>query len=112
MEFKRGDRVKFLNDSGEGVIVAFPSNGWISVEDREGFTYEHREEELVLVGNRRKEEEKYNTTQPDIVDVVERNIAPNFAKRAAEEFKVLYKNKESANIKRKGEVMEDDLHIH
>lgn len=112
MEFKHGDRVKFLNDSGEGVIVAFPSKGWILVEDREGFTYEHREEELVLVGNKRKEEEKYSTTQPDIVDVVARNIDSNFAKRAAEEFKVLYKNKESANLKRKGEVMEVDLHIH
>ena len=112
MQFNRGDRVKFLNDSGEGVVVAFPSKGWILVEDREGFTYEHREDELVLVGNRLKEEERYDTTQPDIVDVVERNIDRNFARKAAEQFKVLYKNKDASNVKRKGEVMEIDLHIH
>ena len=112
MQFNRGDRVKFLNDSGEGIVVAFPSKGWILVEDREGFTYEHREDELVLVGNRLKEEERYDTTQPDIVDVVERNIDRNFARKAAEQFKVLYKNKDASNVKRKGEVMEIDLHIH
>jgi DNA-nicking Smr family endonuclease len=112
MEFKRGDRVKFLNDEGEGIVVAFPSKDYVLVEDREGFTYEHRVEELVLVGNRRKEEAKYDTTQPDIVDVVERNIDKNFAKKAQEQFKLLYKNKDANSEKRKGEVMEVDLHIH
>jgi DNA-nicking Smr family endonuclease len=112
MEFKRGDRVKFLNDEGEGKVVAFPSKGWILVEDKEGFTYEHREDELVLVGNKLKEEEKYHATQPDIVDVVERNLDQNFAKKARDQFKLLYKNRDANNVKRKGEVMEVDLHIH
>ena len=112
MEFQRGDRVKFLNDEGEGTVVAFPSKGWVLVEDRDGFTYEHRIEDLVPVGSRLKEEEKYHSTQPDIVDVVERNLDQHFAKKARDQFKLLYKNKEANSVKRKGELMEVDLHIH
>jgi len=112
MEFKRGDRVKFLNDAGEGKVVAFPSKGVVLVEDRDGFTYEHQEDELVLVGNKLKEDEKYDTTQPDIVDVVERNLDQNFAKKERDHFKLLYKNRDAGSPKRKGEAMEVDLHIH
>lgn len=112
MKFKRGERVKFLNDSGEGTVVAFPRAGWILVEDREGFTYEHPEDELVSVGDWNKEYDKYERTQPDIMDVVERNLDQNIAKKAAAQFKVLYKNREATSVKRKGEIMEVDLHIH
>jgi DNA-nicking Smr family endonuclease len=112
MEFKRGDRVKFLNDEGEGKVVDFPKPGWILVEDRDGFTYEHPTDELVLVGNWNKEFEKYETTQPDIMDVVERNVDQNVAKKANDAFKLLYKNRDATSIQRKGEVMEVDLHIH
>lgn len=112
MELRRGERVKFLNDEGEGTVVAFPRKGWILVEDREGFTYEHPEEELVPVGNWNKEYDKYETTQPDIMDVVERNTDPNVARKANAQFKLLYKNKDATNVRRKGETMEVDLHIH
>ena len=112
MELHRGERVKFLNDEGEGIVVAFPRKGWILVEDRDGFTYEHPEEELVPVGNWNKEYDKYETTQPDIIDVVERNLDPNVARKANAQFKLLYKNKEATSMRRKGESMEVDLHIH
>ncbi len=112
MEFKRGDRVKFLNDKGEGTVVAFPQKGWILVEDKDGFTYEHPEDQLVAVGNWNKEYNKYEKTQPDIMDVVERNIDKNVAKKANDQFKLIYKNKDATNVKRKGEMMEVDLHIH
>ena len=104
--------MKFLNDEGEGIVVAFPRKGWILVEDRDGFTYEHPEEELVPVGNWNKEYDKYETTQPDIIDVVERNLDPNVARKANAQFKLLYKNKDASNVRRKGESMEVDLHIH
>lgn len=112
MEFNKGDRVKFLNDEGGGTVVDFPRVGWIMVEDKDGFTYEHPQEELVLVGNLNKEFDKYQSTQPDIVDIIERNVDKNVAKKANDQFKLLYKNKDANNIKRKGEVMEVDLHIH
>lgn len=112
MDFKVGDRVKFLNDEGEGKVVGFPSPGFVMVEDKEGFTYEHPSEELVLVDNRSKEYDKYAATQPDMLEVLERNIDQNIAKKASDQFKILYKNKEANNVKRKGESMEIDLHIH
>lgn len=112
MQFKLGERVKFLNDKGEGTVVGFPKKGWVSVEDRDGFTYDHPEEELVPVGDWNKEHDKYEKTQPDIMDVVERNLDKNIAQKANEKFKLLYKNKDATNVKRRGESMEVDLHIH
>ena len=107
-----GNRVKFLNDRGEGEVVGFPRQGWVLVEDRDGFTYEHLASELVLVENWTKEYEKYEKTQPDIMDVVERNLDQNIAKKANDKFKLLYKNKDATNVQRKGEYLEVDLHIH
>jgi hypothetical protein len=107
-----GNRVKFLNDEGEGKVVGFPRQGWVLVEDRDGFTYEHPAVELVVVDNWNKEYDKYDRTQPDIMDVVERNIDKNVAKKANDQFKLLYKNKDATNVHRKGEYMEVDLHIH
>jgi hypothetical protein len=46
------------------------------------------------------------------MDVVERNIDKNVAKKANDQFKLLYKNKDATNVHRKGEYMEVDLHIH
>jgi hypothetical protein len=112
MEFSIGDRVKFLNDEGEGKVVGFPRPGWVMVEDKSGFTYEHLATELVIVGNWNKEYDRYESTQPDIMDVVERNIDHQVAKKANENFKLYYKNKDATNVKRKGETMEVDLHIH
>jgi hypothetical protein len=66
----------------------------------------------VLVGNWNKEYDKYQTNQPDIMDIVERNTDQNVARKANEEFKLLYKNREANNVKRRGETMEVDLHIH
>lgn len=107
-----GNRVKFLNDSGEGKVVGFPRKDWVLVEDRDGFTYEHPINELVVVDQRKREFDKYESTQPDILDVVERNFDKNVAKKANDQFKLLYKNKDANNLNRKGEFMEVDLHIH
>ncbi len=112
MELKIGERVKFLNDHGEGTVISFPRTGWVMVEDKDGFSYEHAAEELVPVGNWNKEYDRYAKTQPDIMDVVERNLDQNVAKKANEQFKLLYKNKDANNVQRKGEAMEVDLHIH
>jgi hypothetical protein len=109
--FERGQRVKFLNDEGEGTVVAFPQKGWVLVEDRDGFTYEHREEDLVAVGNWHKEYDMYSKVLPDIMDVVERNLDKNVAQKANAQFKQLYKNRD-AQPHYRDDTMEVDLHIH
>lgn len=112
MQFKRGDRVKFLNDKGEGRVVDFPRVGIVLVEDEDGFTYEHHTEELVLVGNHKDEDQRYSNLRIDIPSVMERDIDRQVAKKANEKFRLIYKNKEATNVKRRGEMMEVDLHIH
>lgn len=112
MEFKCGDRVRFLNDAGEGTITSFPAKGIALVEDDSGFAFEHPVSELVPVGNRWQEDMAYSNVKPDIKDMLERNIDPELTKKAADEFKVLYKNRNATNAQRRGETMEVDLHIH
>ncbi|MDZ4822309.1 MAG: Smr/MutS family protein [Flavobacteriales bacterium] len=112
MEFKQGDQVRFLNDAGEGKIIEFPGPGIALVEDESGFSYPHPISELVPVGDWWKENAAYNEVQQDIRDMLERNIDPELTKKATDDFNLLYKNREATNIKRKGETMEVDLHIH
>ena len=48
-----GDRVKFLNDVGEGVVLEI--NGALAVvEDEDGFDREYQLKDLISVGDRRK----------------------------------------------------------
>lgn len=112
MNFKVGDFVRFLNDAGEGRIISFPNDGWALVEDDSGFAYEHALSELVPVGNKREENIRYAASQPDMIDVLARNLSPEAVKKANQDFKLLYKNKETTTEKRKGDWMEVDLHIH
>jgi Smr domain len=111
-EFRIKDRVRFLNEPGEGVVTGFPSPGMIMVRDKTGFEYPHPVSELVPVSSRMEEEMKYDRVRPEISDLVERNIDARLAKAAQDEFKVLYNNKNATTDRRKGELMEVDLHIH
>jgi hypothetical protein len=109
MSFKKGDRVRFLNDAGEGVIVSFPSPEEALVEDESGFAYPHLLTELVPVIDWRKEIKSYDEVIPQISDVLDRNIDKDAVKRADKDFKSLYKNREES---RKKDWIEVDLHIH
>jgi DNA-nicking Smr family endonuclease len=110
--FRIKDRVRFLNEPGEGVVTGFPSPGMIMVKDASGFEYPHPVSELVPVSSRMEEEMKYDRVRPEISDLVERNIDARLAKAAQDEFKVLYNNKNATTDRRKGELIEVDLHIH
>ncbi|MEN9347740.1 MAG: Smr/MutS family protein [Flavobacteriales bacterium] len=112
MEFKIGDRVRFLNDAGEGKIVDFPRAAWALVEDASGFAFEHPISELVTVIDPRKELRGYEMVTPTIQDLLDRNIDKGLVKKAADDFKVIYKNKNASSEKRRGETLEVDLHIH
>lgn len=47
---KIGDRVKFLNQTGGGIVVGFSKKGWVTVEDdQEGFEIPVPERECVVV---------------------------------------------------------------
>lgn len=112
MKFKIGDRVRFLNDEGEGKIIDFPSEDIALVEDISGFAYEHAVKELVHIMGFQVESKKYDQVKPDLSSLLERNIDSELVKKANADFKSIYKNKTQGETVVKGELMEVDLHAH
>ena len=47
MKFKPGDKVRFLDEAGEGTVVSVADNGKIIVEDEDGFDSEYTADQLV-----------------------------------------------------------------
>ncbi|MFY8137263.1 MAG: Smr/MutS family protein [Flavobacteriales bacterium] len=112
MNFKIGDRVRFLNDEGEGKIIDFPSENIALVEDVSGFAYEHQVKELVHIMGFQVESKKYDQVKPDLSSLLERNIDSELVKKANADFKSIYKSKSQGETVVKGELMEVDLHAH
>ena len=51
-DIKAGDKVRFMDAVGEGVVVEVLSGDKIKVEDEDGFDREYHRKELVVVGDR------------------------------------------------------------
>lgn len=49
MHFNKGDEVRFLNETGQGVITKIMGNGMVMVETTEGFEYPYPSAQLVPV---------------------------------------------------------------
>ena len=108
---KVGDRVKFLNDVGEGVVIKVEKSIAI-VEDESGFDHEYDLAELLPVGGEVEEEERYGNNLPDMSEVLARDISEEKQKKLQEAFDIKYANERATNQKRRGEFMEVDLHFH
>lgn len=108
---KVGDRVKFLNDVGEGVVIKVETSIAI-VEDESGFDHEYDLAELLPVGGELEEEERYGNNLPDMSEVLARDISEEKQKKLQEAFDIKYANERATNQKRRGEFMEVDLHFH
>ena len=50
-----GDKVRFLNEVGEGTVTQILSGTLLMVEDQNGFEFQHERGELILIGNREEE---------------------------------------------------------
>jgi hypothetical protein len=111
MNLKPGDHVRFLDDAGEAVVKSVVDNNTVVIEDETGFDYEYPVRSLVKTASPEEESEKYDQVQPDIQNVLERNLDKDAAKKASDDFKLKYK-RPTAAPKRKGAFMEVDLHIH
>jgi dsDNA-specific endonuclease/ATPase MutS2 len=112
MSIKVGDRVRFLSDTGEGLVVKILDEYRVMVEDESGFEYEHQIKDLLAVGARADEKEKYDLVEPDINEIIHRNMDVGAVEKADKDFTVKYKNRDATNSQRRGEHMEIDLHIH
>jgi hypothetical protein len=111
-QFKIGERVRFLDDVGEGVVKRVEANGSVVVADEDGFEVAYEASGLIAVGSRQEEREKYGRQLPSVAEILSRDVSPE--KRAAVErdFQARYKNAQATNQKGRGEYEEVDLHLH
>lgn len=112
MAFKVGDRVRFLDSVGEGVIRSVLSDNQVMVEDETGFEYPYPAKQLLLIKNAGKEHEAYRIAEQEVRETIMRNVHPDTIKKAEQDFNLKYKNPTATNVYRKGEYIEVDLHIH
>ncbi len=108
---KVGDRVKFLNDVGEGVVVKVGTSTAVVVDDSD-FYNEYDLAELLHVGGKVEEKERYGNNLPDMSEVLARDISEEKKKKLQQSFDIKYANARATNQKRRGEFMEVDLHFH
>ena len=110
-EIKVGDRVKFLNDVGEGVVIELKGFNAV-VEDKDGFDREYPLKDLISVRGKAEEAEMYGNKLPELSEILARDISEERQKKIQEVFEVKYANARATNQKRRGEYMEVDLHFH
>ena len=110
-EIKIGDRVKFLNNVGEGVVLEIKGDIFV-VEDEDGFDREYKSNDLINVGAADEEREMYGNKLPDLSEVLARDISEERQKEIQEEFELKYANARSTNQKKRSEYIEVDLHFH
>jgi hypothetical protein len=110
MKFRSGDRVRFLNDSGGGIVEGYDAAGFVLVKDEDGFTYQHQESELVVTDGSSSDFFRYQQTTPDLLEVIQRNVDRNAAQKATAQFKKAYSERGEGPLTK--DLMEVDLHIH
>jgi len=112
MRWKRGDRVRFLDQAGEGVITQIMDAHQCLVEDETGFDYPHQFSNLVpILQDKDSELKAYESIEPDIQEVLDRNMDEGAVKVARQDFQQKYKDREPGTFSR-DDFMEVDLHIH
>jgi len=111
-EIKKGDKVRFLNEVGGGVVIDVFSDGTATVEGEDGFDMRYKLTELMLVMSSEDEMEAYNNKLPDLASILAQDVDEKRQKAIQEQFDIKYSNARATNQKRRGEHMVIDLHIH
>ena len=109
MKFKIGDRVRFIDQVGEGKVKAILDSNQVTIVDEDGFDYSVSVGDLMLIPNNSQEAQKYESSLPSDGEIFEKNVDREKLKAAEESFSNLYKEKPKA---KSGDFMEVDLHIH
>ncbi len=104
-KFKVGDKIKFMDEIGGGVIVSVLKNGRYLVENEDGFDVEYREENLVL-DNRSEKDYKLQGIEQN--SAVRDKIASEDKQKKLEEF---YRRTRSNDRIESPDEIEVDLHI-
>ena len=66
-----GDKVRFLNQTGGGIVVGFGKKGWATVQDEDGFEFPIPEKECVVIEENAvaKEEVSIQTKDGDKLNI-------------------------------------------
>lgn len=111
MTFKRGDRVKFLNDVGAAVVQDVDGDQ-VTVMDEDGFDRTVASAELLLAPDPKEEAKRYGNNVPHIAQILAQEVGEKRMKALQREFDVKYRHAQATNMARRDAHMEVDLHIH
>ncbi len=64
-KMKIGDKVRFLNQTGGGIVVGFGRKGWVTVQDEDGFDIPMPEKECVVIEQNVVAKEEVNIQTKD-----------------------------------------------
>ena len=112
MNFKRGDKVRFLNDVGEGKVVKLLSSDEVIVEDENGFEYHYPASELIAIDNINDEQTAYDSKQPKFTEIIASNVSEATLKRADKDFSSRTYDENASQRRTRGGALEVDLHMH
>lgn len=104
--------MRFLNQTGEAKVLFVIDANTAQIEDETGFDYPFPLKELLKVGDPWVEKEAYDKVEPELREIIDRNIDPAAVRKAEADFQLKFRKRNASNIRRKGEFMEVDLHLH
>lgn len=108
--FNKGDKIKFIDDIGEGVVINVLPDGLLLIEDDNGFDYEIDQNKVMKATDGREEEKAYKRHTPSFEQIVNSDVDQEKLKKANEAFDRKYLKKKVTSTPE--DVMEVDLHIH
>lgn len=108
-KIKVGERVRFLDEVGEGVVTALLSAVEAMVEDESGFERPHRLSKLVPVVAR-DEAQSYQRHLPSVAAILQQEANPQRQRAIEKNFKAQYQ--EAARTWAANGTVEVDLHAH
>lgn len=103
MQFKVGDKVRFLNEVGEGTIIEVLSDNAVMVENQDGFDYQYAISDLVSTAPK----EDYKLDGIEHVESVNEKIQSEAKSKQLDEFYKKFNHLDKINT----EEHEVDLHI-
>ena len=107
--FSQGDRVRFLHQSGEGLILAVEDEGnTLLIEDQDGFPMRFASKECLPMPNLAEEAKAYASKDITKGELLERNVDEHQLKASQKDFDVKYRNPDATNMRKRDEHLEVD----
>ena len=105
-----GDKVRFLNEVGEGTVTKILSGTLLMVEDQNGFEFQHERGELILIQNREEEKAGYARVLPSVAEILQQEVSSEQKRAIEKDFKDRYAQVD--NRPASNDAVEVDLHMH